>query len=31
MKKPLVFLTALAGLLSVSGTLFGHHGTGTSL
>ena len=30
MKKPLVFLTVLAGLLSASGTLFGHHGTGTS-
>jgi hypothetical protein len=30
MKKSIVFLAVLSGLLLVSGTLFAHHGTGTS-
>ena len=30
MKKPIIFLAVLAGLLLVSGTVLAHHGTGTS-
>jgi len=30
MKKPIVFVTLFAGLLMGSGSLFAHHGTGTS-